>query len=90
MASGSNTSTRRNILKAGAAIAALAVPATALAAAAPDPIYAAIEAHRRVWNQLSEAVRVSDRAFHEHGWGSDQYEAAQGPADTLSDAVDQY
>lgn len=40
---------RRHLVTTVAALPALAVPAVAVAAAEPDPIFAAIEEHRRAW-----------------------------------------
>ena len=40
---------RRSLVTNAAALPALAVPAAALASTEPDPIFAVIEAHKRVY-----------------------------------------
>jgi hypothetical protein len=45
-----------------AALATLVAPASALAAPEPDPIFAAIERHRQVWDALKSAPHDDDQA----------------------------
>jgi hypothetical protein len=50
-----STTSRRTLLTTAAALPALAVPA--LASAAPDPIFAAIEVHRQAYAEFEARVR---------------------------------
>lgn len=51
----SSTTTRRAILAGAAAVPALAVPAIA---AEPDPIFAALEAHKAAWHAYIDFIRA--------------------------------
>jgi hypothetical protein len=56
------TLSRRNALAALGSLPALGIPiAGAAVAAATDPIFAAIEAHKRAWAVFEEAVEVRDK-----------------------------
>jgi hypothetical protein len=57
---------RRSIVASAAALPALAVPAVALAAAEPDPIYAAIEAHRVAYAAWEKALRRCNDLAPDH------------------------
>src|SRR5438034_11020629 len=62
------STSRRDLLKGATAIAALAVPATALAAAAPDPIFVAIEqerAARKAWLASFDQDGECDARLHQ-------------------------
>jgi hypothetical protein len=51
---------RRSIVASAAALPALAVPAVVSAAIEPDPIFAAIEVHRKALAAWSETLKASD------------------------------
>jgi hypothetical protein len=57
---------RRSLVASAATLPALALPAVALPASSePDPIFAAIEAHRALFIKMMRAARV--RSHIEHG-----------------------
>jgi hypothetical protein len=101
----SKTTTRRHMMVAGAALAAVPFPASNALAAGPDPLFAAIERHRRAGKRVKTAIDAFEEAELRYperdlrGWWNfyDEGEPdGDEPADWLStnfdlrDAWDEY
>jgi hypothetical protein len=83
---------RRSLVTTAATLPALAIPTVALTSTEVDPIFAAIEAHRRAWTENERECSKLDEATHA---GDDQakrrgrqlLEAVDATADALVDIL---